>query len=101
MGTSFWTSIIPRWINTSDRDLPLRARVATLEGDVLEMRTLAERQYTQLRKLSGKVYRGVALGDTTEAVREPPEADEAPVEQVVLSPNKAELYQRAAQLRRH
>jgi len=85
-------------------DLPLQTRVAQLEGDVLAMRAQIDSIHTTTRRLQGKVYKGVPLGDTVDAAK--PEGNGAPVAdppgdpQPPLVHDKAELYKRAAQLRR-
>ena len=86
----------------SVEDLPLQTRVSTLESEMLSLHQSAERTYGVVKKLQGKVYRGVALGDTTEAAPTPsvdvvPEGNEV----IPMSDAKADLYRRAAELRRH
>jgi len=94
--TSFFRSFRT---STPEEDLPLSARVTTLEDDMLEMRAHSDRMFTTVRKLQGKVYRGVSLGDTKDQNLE--EAPPGPNEVMGMSPTKTELYQRAAELRRH
>jgi len=94
--TSFLTSLIPRRAEPEPPPLSLQARVATLESEVLGLRELGDRHYTSLRKLQGKVYRGVALGDTKDVEEQVPPQ---PVEPVGFSPSKQELYQQAARIR--
>ena len=94
----FWTSFLPRKKGSEPDPLPLQARLATLESEVLGLRELGDRHYTSLRKLQGKVYRGVALGDTTEALEE--QAPDA-MEPVGFAPSKAALYEKAAKLRKY
>jgi len=95
----FWTSFLPRKREIPADPLPLSARVATLESEMLSMRESSERTYGTIKKLQGKVYRGVALGDTTEAAPAAPESPDPEVHQI-MRPSKAELYKRAAELRR-
>jgi len=97
--SGFWTSFLPRRREKVDGPLPLQARVATLESEMLSMRESSERTYGTIRKLQGKVYRGVALGDTTEAAPAPPESPDPEVHQVIPL-SKADLYRRASELRR-
>jgi len=97
--TSFWTSFYPQTDKSDTQDLPLSARLTTLEGDMLTMRAAVDALHTSNRKLSGKVYRGVALGDTTEA-NPPAEGPELVPEHREPAGSKQSLYQRAAQLRR-
>jgi len=80
--------------------LPMSARIATLEGDMYEVRHEIDSVQTAMRKLSGKVYRGISLGDTVDAmpVGQLPEPDIGPGTGTL--PSKADLYERAAQLRR-
>jgi len=100
--TMFWTPFWPRFRKSDPDPLPLSARVASLEGDMLELREQGERQYGVLKKLTGKVYRGIQLGDTVDAGATVPAdgngEDLAPPPQ--FSTSKRELYQRAANLRR-
>jgi len=93
-----FTSFLPRFLRPSRSPLRVSARLASLEGELFDLRAELDGLKTPLRKLQGKVYRGVALGDTVEAVTEdsPP-----PVEPVQFSHSKIELYRRAAELRRH
>jgi len=79
-------------------DLPAMSRISTLESDLLAVRGDLGKILTTVKTLQGKVYRGVQLGETADSAEEAPAA---PVEQMALSTSKAELYQRAAQLRRH
>ena len=99
--SGFWTSFLPQKKASEPDPLPLQARVATLESEVLGLRELGDRHYTSLRKLQGKVYRGVALGDTKEDLEEQAPDAVSVVEPVGFSPKKAALYQQAAQLRKH
>ena len=92
------------WIRTlfrtSERpeDLPLSSRVASLEGDLLAVRANLDAMQGSLRKLQGKIYRGVSLGDTVE-VATPPEVAGEPSPAPTNVFEKASLYRAAAQLR--
>jgi len=97
--SGFWTSFLPRRRETTPDPLPLQARVATLESEMLSMRESSERTYGTIKKLQGKVYRGVALGDTTEAAPTPTEDVVSETHQV-MPLSKQDLYRRAAELRR-
>ena len=100
--SSFWTSFFSRRKAPDPLALPLSARVSTLEGEMLHMHQSAERTYGVLKKLQGKVYRGIALGDTTEPEKSDPEASEELVPpQPPMRSMKQELYRRAGELRRH
>jgi len=82
------------------KKLLVPSEVAQIQGELFDLRTQIDHIHRQQQKLNGKVYRGVALGDTVEPVRKDPE----PSDQMVmpeLPTTKAELYKRAAQLRRH
>ena len=81
--------------STNPEDLPLSARFAQVEGDMLNVRAQLDAMHGSLRKLQGKIYRGVSLGDTVESA-EPP-ADDNPTHPEVRE--KAALYRAAAQLR--
>ena len=81
--------------STTPEDLPLQARVAQLEGDVLHVRAQCDAMHGSLRKLQGKIYRGVSLGETVEK-EVPPEDEAAPPKDVFA---KGLLYQQAAKLR--
>jgi len=88
------------WLRTLFRtseapeDLPLSARVAQLEGDLLQVRAQCDAMHGSLRKLQGKIYRGVSLGETVE--KEAPPGEEGPPPDVF---EKATLYRQAAKLR--
>jgi len=97
--TSFFTSFLPQRRPREPKDLPLPARIASLESDVLSMQIAVDSLQTSLRKLSGKVYRGIALGDTTEAAAAPVEGEPPPQLMTNHVQSKAGLYARAAQLR--
>jgi len=86
---------------TSDpkEDLPLSARVSQLESDLLNVHAQADAMHSGLRKLQGKVYRGVSLGETVDANPEPPTEAEAPESVPANVFEKASLYKAAAQLR--
>jgi len=91
----FWTPFFARKKETAREDLPLQARVSTLDSEMLGMRADLDKVLTTVKRLQGKVYRGVQLGETAEAVTEAPGAAE-------VAPDlfeKADLYRRAAQLR--
>jgi len=81
--------------STDPNDLPLQARFAQVEGDLLNVRAQLDAMQGSLRKLQGKIYRGVSLGDTVESA-EPPTND-SPAHPEVRE--KAALYRAAAQLR--
>jgi len=81
--------------STDPRDLPLSSRVSQLEGDMLGVRAQCDAMHGSLRKLQGKIYRGVSLGETVEK-EVPPEAPESGAPEPF---DKADLYRRAAQLR--
>jgi len=50
---------------TAGRDhLSLQARITELESDMLELRSSDEKMHLILKRLQGKMYRGVALGET-------------------------------------
>jgi len=78
-------------------DLPLLARFAQMEGDMLQVRAQCDSMHGSLRKLQGKIYRGVSLGETVEK-ETPPAPEEGPTVQRDIF-EKADLYARAAQLR--
>lgn len=85
---------------TARVDMPVLSRLADLESDMLEVRRATEKYYTSLRKLQGKVYRGVALGETTEAVTgDPPDVEELQGSLPFKPIDKSDLYKRAAALR--
>jgi len=88
------------WFRTSKpkEDLPMSARVAQVEGDVLAVHAQLDSMHTSLRKLQGKVYRGISLGETVEPEKPPADPMEGnAVDQSYSS--KSDLYQRAARLR--
>jgi len=85
--------------STPIEDLPLSARIALLEGDMLQLHAQSDSMHTSLRKLQGKVYRGVSLGDTVEAAKPPADGGGLEGNSVEVSTSKAELYRRASQLR--
>jgi len=96
--SSFFRSFLP---SSPKEDLPLSSRVSTLEIEMLEVRAYADRMFTTVKKLQGKVYRGVSLGDT---VDETPPAEPIPQPEIGHGSQpdlfeKADLYRRAAQLR--
>jgi len=98
--TSFWTSFLPRWRKRSSDDLPLSSRLSTLESEMLDMRAQADAMYSIVRKLQGKVYRGVPLGDTVDVDPADTEKDSEPDQPFDGQPqSKADLYKRAAELR--
>jgi len=82
--------------STAPEDLPLSSRVAQMEGDLLQVRAQVDSMHGSLRKLQGKIYRGVSLGETVE--KETPLRDDDPTQLNVFG-EKADLYRRAAQLR--
>ena len=96
---------MPRFLTSmfspaEDPHLPVSARVTSLEIDLLDVRRQIDSMHGTLRKLGGKVYRGVPLGDTVEA-DEPEGNGKVPetAEPAPMVTEKAELYRRAAQLR--
>jgi len=96
--TSFWTSV---FTSGPPDPLPVLARLDTLEGDMLHVRASVDSLQGSLRRVSGKVYRGVALGDTI-SPEEPEPAPDGVVEEAPGAPEhvlKQELYRRAAALR--
>jgi len=97
--TSFLTSFLPQRRPREPQDLPLPARIASVESDMLSMQIAVDSLQTALRKLSGKVYRGIALGDTTEVAAAPDGEMEPPQLMQNHVQSKADLYARAAQLR--
>jgi len=99
--TPFWTPFLPRRKKSSPSDLPLQARVSTLESEMLVVLQSSERTYGVVKKLQGKVYRGVQLGDTVDADPAPTVEAAGEDQPAAMSPSKADLYKRAAQLRRH
>ena len=84
--------------STAPEDLPLLARFAQMEGDLLQVRAQTDSMHGSLRKLQGKIYRGVSLGETVEPDKPPDDGHPAPPENPGVF-SKAALYQRAAQLR--
>ena len=80
----------------------MHTRLAQLEGDLLAMRAQIDSIHTTTRRLQGKVYKGVQLGDTVDAVEPPGNGDSVP--NSTGNPHdlsqKSELYRRAAKLRR-
>jgi len=84
--------------STAPEDLPLSARVAQLEGDLLSVRAQLDGMHGSLRKLQGKIYRGVSLGETVETDKPPNESVDRPVDRGDVF-EKALLYRQAAQLR--
>lgn len=97
----FWTPFRPRKKSPEPEDLPLSARVASVEGELLELRASIDRTYTAVKRIQGKVYRGVQLGETVDAV--PAELAAPHPEEVDMhaapTSSKRDLYRRAAQLR--
>jgi len=94
---SFWTSLRPRWGKKEKSNLPMSARITQCETDMHGMRSELDGMAGTLRKLSGKIYRGVSLGDTIEAAQAPTESVENPPP--LMDPGKSDLYRQAAQLR--
>jgi len=93
--TSFFRSFRP---STEEVPLSMSARLATLESELLSVRATQDHTLTICRKLQGKVYRGVSLGDTVDAEPQqegPPQPDVS----IGFTPEKQELYERAARLR--
>jgi len=92
---SFW----PKWLRREPPPLRLSAEISTLRDELFALRADQSSMADRLARLSGKVYRGVALGQTVEAseepIDEPEEGNGAP-----MAVEKAALYSRAAQLRR-
>jgi len=88
--------------STARDDLPMSSRVAQMEGDMLAMRSQLDAMHGSLRKLQGKIYRGVSLGDTVEKETPPEEQhDAAAAPGIEMFAEKSTLYKRAAQLRGH
>jgi len=99
--TSFFTSY---FTSKPSDPLPVHTRLDTMESDMLHLRSAVDSLQGSLRKVSGKVYRGVALGDTVSPEAPPGSQEEpGPPEQQHHQQQlaKQDLYQRAAQLRRH
>jgi len=88
-----WLRTLFRTSNDPD-PLPLLARFAQMEGDMLQVRAQLDSMHGSLRKLQGKVYRGVSLGETVE--KEAPPGEPGPPPDIF---EKGELYRRAAALR--
>jgi len=91
------------WGPAKRENLPLSARVSSLEAELLSLRALMDKMFTTTKRLQGKVYRGVSLGETTDET--PPEGEATPDappppgnSHVPFS--KTDLYARAAELRR-
>jgi len=83
------------------KTLRMSPRLSQLEGDLFDLRAETDEIHRKLRKVSGKVYRGVALGDTLEEAPAAPEESDVNNVMQQMSDSKQELYRRAAQLRRH
>jgi len=99
--TPFWTPFFARRKNSEPVDLPLSARLTTVEVDMLAMQRALAQILTTVKSLQGKVYRGVQLGDTTEnAAPTGPEGNDELETPSTMIPSKQELYARAANLRR-
>jgi len=75
----------------------MSSRLDTLEGDMLGVRAALDGLQTTLRKLQGKIYRGVALGDTVDEVAH---ASPELVHETYEPTSKASLYEKASHLRR-
>jgi len=97
----FRTSLRPQKREKRLDDLPLSALVTQISGDLLGMRAELDSMQGTLRKLSGKIYRGVSLGDTVESDPAPTEGDDTENQITMMPDSKAELYRKAALLRRH
>jgi len=95
---SFFTSFFTSKKDSEPEPLPLLARLDTVEGDMYHLRSAVDSMQGTLRKLSGKVYRGVPLGDTLDSAAE---ADPEPQAVPENLNTRADLYARANQLRRH
>jgi len=98
--TSFFTSLRPQKRISEPQDLPLSSRLDTLEGDMHNLRGAVDSMQGTLRKLSGKIYRGVPLVETTDVLPVGQLPDEPDIAPGLPMGGKADLYNRAAQLRR-
>jgi len=76
----------------------LYARVDALEDDMQSVRSSINSTHASMRRMSGKVYRGVQLGDTVDAPMSDADANVEP-NGVEFEHSKADLYRRAAELR--
>jgi len=84
------------------KKLPLPPDLTQIQGELFDLRAQVEEVHRIQRKLAGKVYRGVALGETVETGKEAVSDDITDVDQFASLPaSKLELYQKAALLRRH
>lgn len=95
---SFLTLLRPRRSEPEPEPLPALQRLATLEADMYEVRAAIDSVQGTVRKLSGKIYRGVPLGDTVDA-NAATETDVGPPQPVDPYAAKADLYRRAQALR--
>ena len=87
--------------STPAEDLPLSSRMLTMETDMLSVHAQLDAMHTMLRKLQGKVYRGVSLGETHDAVEPVVEPGLATGDTGPQNPfSKGDLYKRAAAVRR-
>lgn len=77
-------------------DLPMSARVSTLESDMLQMRASVESLHTVTKRVQGKLYRSIQTGDVEDVSQAPPIQEAQPT-----SRDKADLYAAAARLRTH
>jgi len=83
-------------------DMHLWARIDALEADMQSVRSSINSTHSSMRRMSGKVYRGVQLGDTVNAEPEPPTDAEINAEPngIEYANSKAALYTAAEHLRR-
>jgi len=86
---------------SAPKDLPMSARVATLEVDMLSLRADVEKLHAITHRVQGKVYKSISDGDIKDESKGPLEVkpDETNGGLDIMSPGKADLYRRAAQLR--
>jgi len=77
-------------------------RLADLEGEVLDLRAQQDSMYTILKRMQGKIYRGVPLGETFDVVPEgtEPQLVDEEYETPAKVDRKADIRQRANALRR-
>jgi len=95
------TPFFARFFKSEPEDLPLSARIATVEGELLEVQTLLGKLLGTVKTLQGKVYRGVQLGETSSEHTDDPGPDLPRLEVGPggMSGGKQDLYERAARLR--
>jgi len=78
--------------------LPLSSRVATLEGELLAMRATVEALHAVTKRVQGKVYKSISMGEIEDVSKEAPAPE--PAHQPTRG-SKADLYAAAARLRTH